>query len=282
MEAIITVNDLKKTFGNEKALDGVEFEIGRGAIFGLLGPSGSGKTTTIKILTGEFEPTDGTVEVLGYMHKDFSKSSYVKQLGILSDNSSLYDRLTVKDNLELFRKLYGTKKQKVRQVLEEVGLEAHADKRVSLLSKGMKQRILLCKAILHEPEVLFLDEPTSALDPITTDRIHEMLLRIKEQGTTIMLTTHDMDEATALCDKVAFLNNGKILEQGHPEALRHSHKNNEIHITYTGGRTTSVIRSMENKQTLESALFDSKVINIRSDYPTLGEVFKKVTGKELV
>lgn len=282
MEAIITVKDLKRTFGNEKALDGIEFGVGRGEIFGLLGPSGSGKTTTIRILTGEFEPTEGTVEVLGYTHKDFSRSSYIKQLGILSDNSALYERLTVKDNLELFRKLYGTNKQSVRQVLEAVGLESHQDKRVSVLSKGMKQRILLCKAILHEPEVLFLDEPTSALDPITTDRIHDMLLRIKEQGTTVMLTTHDMDEATTLCDKVAFLNNGEILEQGHPETLRHSYKNNEIHITYNGGKTTSVTRSVENKPALERALFDSEVIDIRSDYPTLGEVFKKVTGKELV
>lgn len=282
MEAIITAEGLKKIFGNEKALDGIEFEIGRGEIFGLLGPSGSGKTTTIKILTGEFEPDAGRVEILGYAHEEFSRSSYIKQLGILSDNSSLYDRLTVRDNLELFRKLYGTDKEKVMQVLKEVGLEKHADKRVSVLSKGMKQRILLCKAILHEPEILFLDEPTSALDPITTDRIHDMLLRIKGQGTTIMLTTHDMDEATALCDRVAFLNNGRILEQGAPEFLRHAYKKNEVHITMNGGRTMSIERSTDNRTELEEALFDSEVIDIRTDYPTLGEVFKNVTGKELV
>jgi len=282
MEAIITAEGLQKIFGNESALDGIEFEIGRGEIFGLLGPSGSGKTTTIKILTGEFEPDAGRVEILGYEHGEFGRSSYIKQLGILSDNSSLYDRLTVKDNLELLRKLYGTNKEKVMQVLKDVGLEKHSDKRVSVLSKGMKQRILLCKAILHEPEILFLDEPTSALDPITTDRIHDMLLRIKERGTTIMLTTHDMGEATTLCDRVAFLNNGRILEQGVPKLLRHAYKKNEVHITMNGGRTMSIERSTENKTELEEALFDSEVIDIRTDYPTLGEVFKNVTGKELV
>lgn len=282
MTAIITVQDLKKRFGSERALDGIDFEVGRGDIFGLLGPSGSGKTTTIKILTDEFEISSGTVEVLGYTDKQFGRSSYVKQLGILSDNSSLYERLTVKDNLELFRKLYGTSRNRVKEVLQQVGLIEQENKKVSALSKGMKQRILICKAILHRPEVLFLDEPTSALDPVTTEGIHEMLLDIKDQGTTIMLTTHNMEEATILCDKVAFLNNGKILDQGRPDNLRHSYKNNEIHITYRGGTTESYERSGDNKNTLEKALFDHEVIDIRSDYPSLGEVFKKVTGKELV
>ena len=282
MTAVITVQDLTKRFGSERALDGVDFEVGRGEIFGLLGPSGSGKTTTMKILTGEVEISSGTAEVLGFTGRDFGRSSYVKQLGILSDNSSLYDRLTVKDNLELFRKLYGAGRHRIQEVLEQVGLTGQKDKKVSLLSKGMKQRILICKAILHRPEVLFLDEPTSALDPVTTERIHDMLLAIKGQGTTIMLTTHNMAEATVLCDNVAFLSNGRVLDQGRPDNLRHSYKNNTIHVTYRSGIIKSYERSEVNKNTLETALFDSNVIDIRSDYPSLGEVFKKVTGRELV
>lgn len=282
MKTGISVGALKKHFDNEEALKGISFEVGKGEIFGLLGPSGSGKTTTIKILTGELEPTSGHVEVLGYSHESFKKSTYVKSLGILSDNSSLYDRLTVKDNLTLFRKLYGTEKAKVDQVLEEVGLANHINKRVKELSKGMKQRILLCKAVLHEPEVLFLDEPTSALDPVTTDSIHAMLLKIKSKGTTIMLTTHNMDEATVLCDTVAFLSDGIIVDNGSPEALRQSYKSNAMHITYNDGTTKQVALDRENKIQLEAAMFDANVVNMKSDYPTLGEVFKKVTGKELV
>ncbi|MFC3419259.1 ABC transporter ATP-binding protein [Salinicoccus hispanicus] len=282
METAISVEALKKHFDNEEALKGISFEVGKGEIFGLLGPSGSGKTTTIKILTGELEPTGGQVEVLGYPYQAFKRSGYVKSLGILSDNSSLYDRLTVKDNLTLFRKLYGTGQAKVDQVLKDVGLSNHINKRVKDLSKGMKQRILLCKAVLHEPEVLFLDEPTSALDPVTTDSIHEMLLKIRSRGTTIMLTTHNMDEATALCDNVAFLNDGIITDNGSPDALRQAYKSNTMHVTYDDGTKKQIPVNLENKAQLEAALFDTNIVNMKSDYPTLGEVFKKVTGKELV
>ncbi|MEZ2458516.1 ABC transporter ATP-binding protein [Salinicoccus roseus] len=282
MDKVIILENVKKNFGNEEALKGMTIEIAKGEVFGLLGPSGSGKTTTIKILTGELEPSEGRVEVLDQSHESFNSTQYVKSLGILSDNSALYERLTVKDNLALFRKLYNTDQVKVDQVLKDVGLEKHINKRVKDLSKGMKQRILLCKAVLHEPEVLFLDEPTSALDPATTESIHDMLLKIKAQGTTIMLTTHNMDEATALCDTVAFLNNGTITDMGSPESLRQAYKTNEIHITYSNGTTRHIQRSIENRSQLETALFDPEAVNIESDYPTLGEVFKKVTGKELV
>lgn len=282
MERVIILENVKKHFANEEALGGVTFEISKGEVFGLLGPSGSGKTTTIKILTGELEPSEGRVEVLGHSHEAFNSTQYVKSLGILSDNSSLYERLTVKDNLALFRKLYSTEQTKVDQVLKDVGLEKHINKRVKDLSKGMKQRILLCKAVLHEPEVLFLDEPTSALDPVTTDSIHAMLLKIKSQGTTIMLTTHNMDEATALCDTVAFLDNGTVIDMGSPESLRQAYKTNDIHITYRDGTIKHIPRHKENRAQLETALFDREAVNIESDYPTLGEVFKKVTGKELV
>ncbi len=279
---MIHVKGLEKRFGNEHALKGIDFEVGKGEVFGLLGPSGSGKTTTIKLLTGEFKSNGGTMEVNGTDDKNFGRTSYVKNLGILSDKSSLYDRLTVKDNLELFRKLYGAPKSVIDTVLKDVGLLGEKDKRVSKLSKGMKQRVLLCKAVLHRPDVLFLDEPTSALDPGTTEQIHEMLEALKNGGTTIMLTTHNMEEATRLCDRVAFLYEGVIKETGTPEELRHKYKKNEMHLTYRDGGVRTVARDMENGEFLKNALLDQSVIDIRTDFPTLGEVFKKVTGKELV
>ena len=279
--SIITVRDLEKKFGSERALKGVSFEMQKGQIFGLLGPSGSGKTTTIKVLTGEFEPNGGTVIVNGFNHEQFGKNEYVSKLGILSDKSSLYERLTVKDNLELFRKLYGAPKGSVENALKDVGLADEINKTVSKLSKGMKQRILLCKAVIHKPDILFLDEPTSALDPTTAEKIHEMLEALRDEGTTVLLTTHNMDEATRLCDNVAFLYQGVIQDYGSPSELRHKYKRNVVHVTYEDGSQKTIDKSADNEALLKSILLDESAVDVRTDFPTLGEVFKKVTGKEL-
>lgn len=279
--SIITVRDLEKKFGSERALKGVSFEMQKGQIFGLLGPSGSGKTTTIKVLTGEFELNGGTVIVNGFNHEQFGKNEYVSKLGILSDKSSLYERLTVKDNLELFRKLYGAPKGSVENVLKDVGLADEINKTVSKLSKGMKQRILLCKAVIHKPDILFLDEPTSALDPTTAEKIHEMLEALRDEGTTVLLTTHNMDEATRLCDNVAFLYQGVIQDYGSPSELRHKYKRNVVHVTYEDGTQKTIDKSADNEALLKSILLDESAVDVRTDFPTLGEVFKKVTGKEL-
>lgn len=282
MKTIVKITDLRKNFGHEQALKGIQFEIKSGEIFGLLGPSGSGKTTTIKLLTGELEPTSGSVEALGFKSDMFGRTEYLEKLGVLSDKSALYDRLTVADNLELYRKLYSTDKKKVDEVLEAVGLLEQKNKRVSKLSKGMKQRILLCKAVLHAPPLLLLDEPTSALDPNTRERIHEMLLKLRESGTTILLTTHDMDEATLLCDNVAFLHEGVIKETGSPEDLRNKYKRNVVHIKYASGLIKTIENSRENFAQLQEALLDQDLIDLHTDFPSLGEVFKNVTGKELI
>lgn len=282
MKTIVKIAELRKNFGHEQALKGIQFEIKSGEIFGLLGPSGSGKTTTIKLLTGELDPTSGSLEVLGYSPEMFGRTEYLEKLGILSDKSALYERLTVADNLELYRKLYNTDKEKVDEVLEAVGLLDQKNKRVSKLSKGMKQRILLCKAVLHAPPLLLLDEPTSALDPNTRERIHEMLLKLIESGTTILLTTHDMDEATLLCDNVAFLHEGVIKETGSPEDLRNKYKRNVVHIKYASGLIKTIENSRENFTQLQEALLDQDLIDLHTDFPSLGEVFKSVTGKELI
>jgi len=282
MKTIVKITELRKNFGHEQALKGIQFEIKSGEIFGLLGPSGSGKTTTIKLLTGELDPTSGSLEVLGYSPEIFGRTEYLEKLGILSDKSALYERLTVADNLELYRKLYNTDKEKVDEVLEAVGLLDQKNKRVSKLSKGMKQRILLCKAVLHAPPLLLLDEPTSALDPNTRERIHEMLLKLRESGTTILLTTHDMDEATLLCDNVAFLHEGVIKETGSPEDLRNKYKRNVVHIKYASGLIKTIENSRENFTQLQEVLIDQDLIDLHTDFPSLGEVFKSVTGKELI
>lgn len=282
MEYAITVKQLEKKFGAHHALKGIDFKIRKGEVFGLLGPSGSGKTTTIRILIGELEKSGGEVEVLGYGPKSFTKNEYLTRIGILSDRSALYERLTVEDNLQLFRRLYQVESTVVDRILKDVGLENERRKKVKDLSKGMRQRILLSKAVMHTPDVMFLDEPTSALDPATSSKIHELLEDLKAKGTTILLTTHDMDEATKLCDNVALLDEGIFKEYGTPEELRIKYQQNSIHVTYADGKQETIERTPGNKERLASLLMDEQVIRINSDYPTLGEVFIKVTGRELV
>ncbi len=221
MENAIKVTGLRKVFEKHIAIEDISLEVKPGEIFGLLGPSGSGKTTTIKILTGELRQTAGDVHVLDMDASIFETAEFKSRIGILSDNSSLYERLTVYDNLKLFCKLYNAPLEQIDVMLDEVNLKEARNKVVSKLSKGMKQRVLLAKALIHQPELVFLDEPTSALDPGNMAHIHRGLQKLNEAGTTIFITTHDMEEATALCDRVAFLDNGKIQELGTPDDLRY-------------------------------------------------------------
>lgn len=230
----IEVKNLTKAFQEKKVLDNITFSIESGEIFGLLGPSGAGKTTLIKILTGQLNPTKGDVGL--YMNRSADeaseknsqkeKSDY-RQMGMVMDEAGLYERLSCWDNLLLFAQLHGVAREKMTELLERVGLEEAVRRPVNKLSKGMKQRLVLARALLHEPEILFLDEPTSGLDPTTAIQIHELILEEKKKGTTIFLTTHNMEEATKLCDNVALLHSGRIVEYGNPKEIcrKYNHQN---------------------------------------------------------
>jgi len=282
LENTIEVTSLRKVFGQHPAIKDVSFNVKRGEIFGLLGPSGSGKTTTIKILTGELGQTAGLVTVLGVDSKRFGTSDFKSKIGILSDNSSLYERLTVYDNLKLFCKLYNAPLKQIDVTLREVNLHDASSKTVSKLSKGMKQRVLLAKALMHNPDLVFLDEPTSALDPGNMSHIHRGLQKLNEAGTTIFLSTHNMEEATALCDRVAFLNNGKLQELDSPDALRYKYSTHAFHVeTFTGERLV-IENEPENANRIKELIANGNVKAMHTDNPTLGQIFLKVTGKELV
>lgn len=281
MEYQIVVNQLTKAFANKSALSGVNFQIHRGEIFGLLGPSGSGKTTMVKILTSQLVHTSGSVKVFGSDVKKLQHSDQMKRIGILTDNSGLYDRLTVYDNLELFCKLYDVDVNRIEEVLKEVNLIQDMKTMIKQLSKGMKQRVTLARAILHKPELLFLDEPTSALDPTNKQQIHQVLKKLNEAGTTIFLSTHDMQEAEDLCNRIAFLHNGTILELDTPQNLRVKHGDSTINIVLKNRTSIHVDQDEVGAKAIANYMNNGELLTIHSNEPTLGDIFIKLTGRSL-
>ena len=203
---MIQMTNVVKRFGEQTVLTDVSFDVKQGEIFGLLGPSGAGKTTIINILTGQIKLDGG----------HYTVGASPLETGVLLDDDGLYPSLNCLENLDVFATIYGIPKSKVQKTLENVGLGNAAKKAVTALSKGMRQRLSIARAVLHEPKVLFLDEPTSALDPATARGIHELIRNLCKNGTTVFLTTHNMDEAVKLCDHIAMLHRGKIVEQGVP------------------------------------------------------------------
>lgn len=280
MTYIINVENLVKVYDQKPVINHLDLSIKQGEIFGLLGPSGSGKTTTIKMLTGETRPYEGTLEVLDFKGKNLLTKEYRQDIGILSDNSTLYERLTVFDNLKMFARIYNAPLSAIDEVLNFVNLKDAKKKTVKALSKGMKQRVLLAKALLHKPKLVFLDEPTSALDPTTTDLIHKGLLKFNKEGTTIFLTTHDMTEAMKLCDRVGLLHNGNIIELGKPEDICYKYGKENIIIEDFLGQ----IHEIDKKEieTITHFFKNNQVKRIYNDEPNLEDVFIHLTGKELV
>ena len=281
METIIEVNGLVKVFGNKRALDNINFTINKGEIFGFLGPSGSGKTTTVKILTSQLLTTGGTVNVFGQEIRKMNDADHKRRIGILTDNSALYERLTIQDNLELFCNLYDVEKKRIGEVLEEVNLASDRKTLVKKLSKGMKQRVMLARAMLHKPDLLFLDEPTSALDPVNTLHIHEGLRKLNREGTTIFLTTHNMAEAESLCDRIAFIHEGVIKAMDTPEQLRLQHSDDSLTVTVEEEGRMILQQSEETAGQIAGWIQAGKLLSIHSNEPTLGDIFVQMTGREL-
>lgn len=273
MTAIIEVTNLVKTFGQQRALDGISFSIQEGEIFGFLGPSGSGKTTTINILTGQLLADSGQAKVFGKAAASLD-SQDLAQIGIVSDTSGFYEKLTLYKNLQVYSKWHGVTNERVDELLKQVGLYESKDKPAEKLSTGMKQRMLLARALINKPKFLFLDEPTSGLDPSTSRKIHELLLDLKAQGTTIFLTTHDMQEATLLCDRVALLYQGKLVEEGRPSDLIQAHyQDKRVRVVYRDGREEEL-----SYQELVHLTSVDTIETIHSCEPTLEDIFIALTG----
>ncbi len=279
---MIKLTDVVQCFGEHEVLRGVSLQIRKGEIFGLLGPSGAGKTTLIKIVTGQLKPSAGQVMVNGKNAADLNGSMYLR-MGIMMDSYGLYGRLSCYDNLRLFAKIYGTAEGKIDEVLKKVGLLEAKKCPAGKLSKGMRGRLALARAVMNEPEILFLDEPTSGLDPAATKQIHELLLAEQEKNTTIFLTTHNMAEAEKLCSHVALLNEGTIVEYGEPkEICRKYNHQNQLQIRLYDGRYLELKNDCRAVGTLQTYLEQGMIETIHSTEPNLETVFMELTGKGLV
>lgn len=272
---MIRVENVSKSFGSKKALHQISFEIKEGEIFGFLGPSGSGKTTMINVLTGQLAADQGNTILLGKNSQDLT-SNDLEQIGIVSDGSGFYEKMSLYKNLLIYAKLYGLKSDRVNQVLQQVGLADAKDIIAEKLSTGMKQRMFLARALLNAPKILFLDEPTSGLDPTTSKMIHTLLQELKQAGTTIFLTTHDMHEATLLCDRLSLLNKGNLIEYGSPQdIIQKYHVDKKVHVVYNDGREQIV--PFEELPHLDT----TDLMVVHSCEPTLEEIFIRLTGEKL-
>ncbi|MFD1020780.1 ABC transporter ATP-binding protein [Thalassobacillus hwangdonensis] len=222
MNEVINLHNVAHSFGKEVVLDNVDLSVKNGEIFGLLGPSGAGKTTLVKIITGILSPTRGTSTVQGTIMPSLQQ---MRKIGFMAQSDALYTELSGRENLDFFASIYEMKKTERKNAIQKFGavvdLLDHLDKRVENYSGGMKRRLSLAAALLHEPDVLILDEPTVGIDPILRQSIWNELYRLKESGKTIIVTTHVMDEAEK-CDRLALLRDGSIIAQGTPNDLKHN------------------------------------------------------------
>lgn len=218
MNLIIEVNNLQRTFGDHRAVDGITFSVESGEVFGLLGPNGAGKTTTVRLLNGILPPSAGTTRVFGF-DPTSQGESIRRKTGVLTETPALYERLSARENLEFFGTLQeipsSDLNRRVNEMLEFFELSSRAKDKVETYSKGMKQRLALARALIHKPPLLFLDEPTSGLDPEAAQQVNDLVANLSHtNGQTVVLATHNLVEAQRLCDRVAIMNKGYILALG--------------------------------------------------------------------
>ncbi|MBI3039101.1 ABC transporter ATP-binding protein [bacterium] len=279
----ILVEDLTKRFGDREVVCKVSFSVDVGEIFGFLGPNGAGKTTSIRMMIGEIPRDSGRIEVMGLPVPE-AQTQLKLLMGVVPDHQNLYDRLTVRQNFTLFAKLYGIPIKRVDEMIELVDLKSHADMLASELSRGLRQRTLIGRGLLHGPKVFFLDEPTSALDPHSAKGIRNLIESLKSMGTTVLLTTHYMEEANNLCDHIAIIHHGSIVAVDTPDALkmRFGKPTMEVTLSCENGKPFEVIEVPLNDslgaKTLSHLLESKRVIKIHSQEATLEEVFMNLTG----
>ena len=286
-EPVIAVSDLTYTYPKttEPAVRGMDFTVAPGEIFGFLGPSGAGKSTTQKLLIGLLRGHGGRMLVWGRDPLDWG-SDYYQRIGVSFELPNHYLKLTGAENLQFFASLYDGATQDPRNLLEAVGLTEAADIRVGKYSKGMQMRLTFARALLNDPELIFLDEPTSGLDPVNARRVKDMVLDLKDRGRTVFLTTHDMATADELCDRVAFVVDGRIVALDAPTELKIARSRRLVRVEYRAPEGTLQtaefpMDGLADDADFHSVLRSHHVETIHSREASLDEVFVDVTGRSL-
>jgi ABC-2 type transport system ATP-binding protein len=274
----VYVRGLRKSYGSNEAVRGIDFEIGQGEVFGLLGPNGAGKTTTVEILEGYRKRDDGDVDVLGEDPQRAGRA-WRERVGVVLQSSSLYPALTVRESLETFGAYY-TRRRDAAEVIELIGLTDKANARVRTLSGGQKRRLDLGLALIGDPELIFLDEPTTGFDPGARRAAWDTIRNLRELGTTILLTTHYLDEAEQLADRVAVLRKGVIVREGSPAELTGASSLTEIRFRRNG--EVIVERTAEPTQRLRELIDEAngaELLELEVRRPTLEDVYLELTGE---
>jgi len=282
----IIAEELYYSYGKIIAVDHINFSIARREILGFLGPNGAGKTTTINMLTGQMKPQGGRAILLG-MDVSENVKKIKEYIGVCFETTNLYEQMTAIENLTLFARLFGVKSFDASALLKRVGLEGREKDRVQTYSKGMKQRLMVARSIVNSPEILFLDEPTAGLDPTSARAIHDIILQERRRGATVFLTTHDMMEADKLSDRVAFMNQGKIVALDTPLNLKRQYGKRALQakVVTSGDKLEDREIELDKEGTAERVkeLFSNEnIATIHSREATLEDIFIKITGRGLV
>ena len=282
MSALLRLDDLHRSYGSTVAVDGLSLEVASGEVLGLLGPNGAGKSTTIGMIAGLLRPDRGAVVIDG---RGGPEDPEIRRLlGLAPQSLALYDELTARENLKLFAELYDLRgssgRERVQELLVAVGLDTRADDRVAAFSGGMKRRLNLAVALLHRPRLLLLDEPTVGVDPQSRSSIIELIRTIAAGGTTVVYSTHYMEEAQRICDRVAIVDHGKLLDIDTVDSLIDRHGGEPILRTIKGGEETRLVTDDPVREL--TALFAAGGLeSVRIDRPDLEAVFLALTGRTL-
>ena len=280
----IRVDGISYAYGDVKAVDDVSFSVAQGEVLGFLGPNGAGKSTTIKLLTGQMRPQSGTISILG-MDMAAERDAIQGRIGVCFEEKNLYLNLSARENLNFFARLFGIPNFDPMPLLRRVGLADRAGDRVKGFSKGMQQRLMVARCLMNTPDILFLDEPTDGLDPVSSQAIRRVIEEEAARGAAILLTTHDMDEADKLSDRVAFINDGKIAVLDTPENLKlaHGQRSVRVRIRQNGEVREQVVPldSTDTGDRLKDVVGAAGLLTIHTEEATLEAVFISLTGRGL-
>lgn len=285
MEYAITAEGLTYAYGKLVAVDRVSFQVSPGEVLGFLGPNGAGKSTAIKMLTGQLRPQGGRALLLG---RDIAREpGWVQaRMGVCFERTNLYEKMSAWENLVLFARLFKVKGFDARALLRRVGLEGRERDRVESYSKGMKQRLMVARALVNRPDLLFLDEPTAGLDPVSAGNICRIILEEKARGAAVFLTTHDMEEADKLSDRVAFIDQGKIAALDTPHALKQQYGKRALkaQVKVEDGSLAPreiMLDRPETPEEVRQLLAREQVVTLHSEEATLEDIFIRITGRGL-